>query len=84
MATTRKQPAPTYDELRQFSSAEEIEPCIDKLRRRIKDVEELKGVRYDDQAVANAQARFAKLSLGYSGPTRLSASSTTTTESGTR
>jgi uncharacterized protein (TIGR02391 family) len=54
MARTTKANSPTYNEIKQFRSADEIDRAIEKLKRRIADVQNLKGLRYDDQRNDNA------------------------------
>lgn len=68
MPPSRKQSAPTFDEIKRFRSADDIDLAIRKLSRRIPEVEALKAVRYDDQARYSAESAISKTVLEVFGP----------------
>ena len=57
-----------FNEIKQFRSAEEIHGAVEKLKRRVAEVEELKGLRYDHQRVNNAAQNIRNEILEIFGP----------------
>lgn len=69
MPRRTKQPDPEqFTEIKQFRSADEIERAIEKLKRRIADVEALKGLRYGDQRISTAAQNVRNAILEIFGP----------------
>ena len=59
-----------FTELKQFSSAKEIEDAVRKLRKRIEEIQSLRSdqVPYDDQRVTNAEQKIKSSILEIFGP----------------
>ncbi|MGB3549695.1 MAG: TIGR02391 family protein [Candidatus Binatus sp.] len=71
MARTKKPSDPTdYTQIKEFSSAQEIESGIQKLRRRVDDVQSLQRdrVAYNDQRVMSATENIRNTALEIFGP----------------
>jgi uncharacterized protein (TIGR02391 family) len=68
MPSGKKQNQPTFDEIKIFRSVDEINGAIQKLKRRVVEVQGLKGLRYDDQRNKNATQGIRTTILEIFGP----------------
>jgi hypothetical protein len=65
---TRQSETEQFTEMKQFRSADEITGAIEKLKRRVAEMEALKGLRYGDQRINNAAQNIRNAILEIFGP----------------